>query len=112
MSDFYGRVYKVVITKDASGEKQTVNITQNAPTVTDITATYSDPTITLTNNPTVTPTIAWGWTNITVVDGSSNPVSVTNNGNGTLTAASLPSDTYTITITNGDVVKVATLNIP
>ena len=112
LTDFYGRVYKVVITKDDSGEKQTVNITQNAPTVTDITATYSDPTITLTN-PSVTPSsIIWGWSNITVVNSSSNPVPVTNNEDGTLTFASLPNDTYTITITNGDVVKVATLNIP
>jgi hypothetical protein len=66
LSDFYGRVYKVVITKTASGEKQTVNITQNAPVITMTTPTATGAVVTLAA-PTVTPTIAWDWTGTTVV---------------------------------------------
>lgn len=75
LTDFYGRVYKVVITKTASGEKQTVNITQNAPVITMTTPTASGAVVTLAA-PTVSPTIAWDWagTEVEVYDNTDAPV--------------------------------------
>lgn len=66
LTDFFGRVYTVTATKTATGEKQTVNITQNAPVITMTTPTASGAVVTLAA-PTVTPTIAWDWTGTTVV---------------------------------------------